>query len=159
MATIVGMGQLSVARVGVLAINGLGSCVGLALYDPVNQVAGLAHIMLPASPVPHNKQILKGKYADTAIPELVKIMCAQGAERRLIQAKMAGGAQMFAGTKGTDVLSIGERNTISSKSLLGQMNIPLVAEDTGGSHGRNLSFICETGTLQIRNSTLGMKEI
>ena len=157
MTTFVGMGELCVkCGKGTLNITGLGSCVGLALYDPLHKVAGLAHVMLPSA-IKSKPVANKGKYADTALPELIKMMREIGADLKQIQAKISGGAQMFAVKHET--IPIGKRNVDMCKELLKQWEIPLIAEDTGGNYGRNLSFSCETGILQIRNSTIGLKEI
>jgi chemotaxis protein CheD len=155
----VGMADLGVTRApGVIITLGLGSCVGIALFDKLNKVAGLAHIMLPSSTeIKNNKN--KAKFADTAIELLLKNMIDIGANKRNIHAKLAGGAQMFSFTSQSDILKIGERNVLASKSKLKELNIPIIAEDTGGNYGRTIELNAENGELFIKTIGHGTKTI
>jgi len=156
----VGMADLNVAHAdGVLKTTGLGSCVGLALYDSLAKVAGMAHVMLPSSDIAKEDQFNVAKYADTAIPELINRMSKLGAVVSRMKAKMAGGAQMFAFSSGADTMRIGPRNVESCKAMLQQYRIPLIAEDTGGNYGRTIEFYCESGILLIRSIQQGIKEL
>lgn len=155
----VGMADLNIAADGaVLKTTGLGSCVGLTLYDPKCKVAGMAHVMLPSSSIARESQINFAKYADTAIPELLERMKAAGAQVERMEAKMAGGAQMFA-LGGSDTLRIGPRNVESCTEVLNQLGIPVIAQDTGGNYGRTIEFDSEKGILSIRSVQFGVKEI
>jgi chemotaxis protein CheD len=91
----VGIAEMNVTHApAVLRTAGLGSCVGVVVYDSIHSVAGLAHVMLPDSSgakCPFNR----AKYADTAIFDLINMLIKQGAHRKLLKAKIAGGAQMF----------------------------------------------------------------
>lgn len=129
---------------------GLGSCVGIALYDPVTKMAGLAHIMLPDSTKIRNNEN-KAKFADTGIAELVNQMVKNGASKARLVAKIAGGAQMFAFNSNTEMGRIGDRNVESSKAVLKKMNIRLLAEDTGLNYGRTVEFYSETGLFLIKS--------
>ncbi|MFD2613027.1 chemotaxis protein CheD [Paenibacillus gansuensis] len=156
----VGMADLNVMKPGgVLKTTGLGSCVGLTLYDTRTQVAGMAHVMLPSSEIAKEGSLNLAKYADTAIPELIRRMTELGASLSRMVAKMAGGAQMFAFSSGNDTLRIGPRNVESCKAMLEQYQIPLLAEDTGSNYGRTIEFQAETGILIIRSVQQGVKEI
>jgi len=156
----VGMADIGVAAGGaVLKTTGLGSCVGLTLFDPERHVAGMAHIMLPNSEIAREGQINIAKYADTSIPELLARMQRLGADRRRIVAKLAGGAQMFAFAGGSDSLRIGPRNVESTKHELGRLAIPVAAEDTGGNYGRTIELDSASGILTIRSVQFGIKEI
>ncbi|MCR2805035.1 chemotaxis protein CheD [Paenibacillus soyae] len=155
----VGMADLNIAVEGaVLKTTGLGSCVGLTLFDPKSKVAGMAHVMLPSSSIARESQINVAKYADTAIPELLERMKAAGARVERMEAKMAGGAQMFA-LGGSDTLRIGPRNVESCTEMLSRYGIPIKAQDTGGSYGRTVEFDSEKGILFIRSVQFGVKEI
>ena len=82
---------------GILVTYGLGSCVGIALYDPGRKVAGLAHILLNDSAKfrrPGVNSFNPAKFADTAIPLLLQDGCP-GASKAGITAKIAGGASLF----------------------------------------------------------------
>jgi len=154
----VGMADMKVlAGSGVLKTAGLGSCVGLVLYDPVAMVSGMAHVMLPSSEIAREEEINRAKYADTAIPELVSRLTKLGASPLRLKAKMAGGAQMFA--FGSDTMRIGQRNVESCKHWLTKCSIPVLAEDTGGNYGRTIEFYSNTGTLLLKTAHQGVKEM
>lgn len=129
---------------------GLGSCVGIALFDPVKKMGGLAHIMLPDSTKIRNNEN-KAKFADTGIEELIRQMEASGAIRSRIVAKIAGGAQMFAFNSQSDMVRIGLRNVEASKLKLKELGVPLLAEDTGENYGRTIEFSTESGVLVIKS--------
>ncbi|MFC4103544.1 chemotaxis protein CheD [Paenibacillus xanthanilyticus] len=156
----VGMADLNIALGGqVLKTTGLGSCVGLTLFDEKSKVAGMAHVMLPSSDIARESTLNIAKYADTAIPELIERMKQAGAMTGRLKAKMAGGAQMFAFSSQSDTMRIGPRNVESCKAALSKLSIPLIAEDTGGNFGRTIEFSSATGILVIRSVQFGAKEI
>ncbi|MFY0542766.1 chemotaxis protein CheD [Brevibacillus sp. H7] len=156
----IGMADLGVAKQpDRLRTTGLGSCVGVVLYDAIHKVAGMAHVMLPDSSFGKGGELTIGKYADTAIPHLIKEMERAGACTRHMIAKMAGGAQMFSFLGGNDTMRIGPRNVEACKAMLQQANIRLVAEDTGGNCGRTIEMDASTGILQIRTVNQGVKEV
>ena len=147
----VGMADLKVCKSpnGVTTL-GLGSCVGIALRDPVTKIGGLAHIMLPDSTVIRNNSNIP-KFADTGIEALVKQITAAGANRGRLVAKIAGGAKMFAFSNSSDMVGVGDRNVEAGKKKLQQMRIPILAEDTGKNYGRTVVFYPETGDFVIRS--------
>ncbi|MEW4369260.1 chemotaxis protein CheD [Paenibacillus kandeliae] len=156
----VGMADLNVVKTaGVIRTTGLGSCVGLTLYDKNIQLVGMAHVMLPSSDIAREGQVNIAKYADTALPELVKRMLGLGASKTRLVAKMAGGAQMFSFSSGGDHMRIGPRNVEACKLFLKEQHIPLLAEDTGANYGRTIEMDCTTGLLSIRSVQMGKKEI
>lgn len=146
----VGMADLNVCvSPDSITTLGLGSCVGIAVRDPVTKIGGLAHVMLPDSTsIRINSNI--PKFADTGIEELVRQVVAKGANRNRLVAKIAGGAQMFAFQSATDMVRVGERNVEASKKKLAQLKIPILAEDTGKNYGRTVIFYPETGDFVIR---------
>ena len=136
METVVRMGEASASRTpaDVLACIGLGSCIGLALVDRSKGVAALAHVMLPSSALPDPPQPYK--FADLAVPALIDLAVAQGAQRRRLEAALVGGAAMFQlGGSGQD---IGARNTAAVTRLLEQARVPVRATAIGGSNGRTV---------------------
>lgn len=146
----VGMADLKICKSpdGVTTL-GLGSCVGIALRDPVTKIGGLAHVMLPdSSAIRNNDNVYK--FADTGIDELVRQVVAAGANRSRLVAKIAGGAQMFAFQNKNDLVRVGERNVAASKEKLKALKIPILAEETGDSYGRTVIFYPETGDYVIR---------
>ncbi|MDQ0337287.1 chemotaxis protein CheD [Caldalkalibacillus uzonensis] len=155
----VGMADLNVACApDKIRTTGLGSCVGVVIYDPSRKIAGLAHVMLPSQEFSRG-DTNQAKYADTAIPALIEKMIACGANRSQFQAKLAGGAQMFKFQSSSQVMRIGERNVEACKCQLERFNIPVVAEDTGGNFGRTIELDTLNGVLYIRTANRGIKEL
>jgi chemotaxis protein CheD len=155
----VGMADLkTVKSPGTLTTLGLGSCVGIAFYDKINKIAGLAHIMLPSS-VEIKNNSNKAKFADTAIELLLDEMLFIGASKRNIVAKLAGGSQMFSFNSKNDVLRIGERNVEAAKRKIQELNIPIISEDTGGNYGRTIELNSLDGSLLIKTIGHGTKNI
>ena len=147
----VGMADLNVCVApNAITTLGLGSCVGIILYDQRNKIAGLAHVMLPDSTKISNNEN-KAKFADTGIDELINRMKEIGANPRGLVAKIAGGAQMFAFSKNNDMMRIGDRNVEATKAKLNELSIPILAEDTGFNYGRTIEFHPETGELHIKS--------
>ncbi|MBO1510389.1 chemotaxis protein CheD [Metabacillus bambusae] len=156
----VGIAELNVAKSpNQIRTSGLGSCVGLILFDKVNEVAGLAHIMLPDSSLANKGSMNHAKYADTAIPQLMDRLVESGARVRSLQAKMAGGAQMFQFQSSNDMMRIGPRNVEAIKQQLKRYNITLLSEDVGGNSGRTIEFDPKTCELMIRTVNQGTKVI
>ncbi|PKM68103.1 MAG: chemotaxis protein CheD [Firmicutes bacterium HGW-Firmicutes-2] len=146
----VGMADLNTCKSpDVLTTLGLGSCVGIILYDPITKVSGLAHVMLPDSTQIRNNSNV-AKFADTAIDQLIKDMELLGAKRNRLVSKIAGGAQMFSFGSTNDLMRIGERNAVASKKKLDELRIRLLSEDIGENYGRTIEFYSETGDLLIK---------
>lgn len=137
---------------------GLGSCVGIAVYDGVAKIGGLAHIMLPDSSQSRGGEN-PAKFADSAIPILIRNMIKLGAVQTRMVAKIAGGAQMFNFASSNDVLRIGERNAEAVKIVLKKEGIKIVAEDIGGGHGRTVELILDSGIYKIKTIEKGNKEL
>lgn len=117
-----------------LVALGLGSCIGLAIVDRTAGVAGLAHIVLPES---NDRADQPGKFADTAIPELVAKMRKAGAFERRFETAIAGGARMFEMSGGLD---IGSRNESAVRAALAKARISVKAAQTGGNTGRTVKI-------------------
>ncbi|MHB8780814.1 MAG: chemotaxis protein CheD [Candidatus Geothermincolia bacterium] len=163
----VGESRMAVAPGTILASYGLGSCVGVALYDPVSRIGAMAHVMLPdsqqATP-PFNR----AKYADSALEDLVVEMERAGAKRKRIVAKIAGGAEMFSAaglrsSNGNPILaagrSIGIRNVEAVRRVLGTLQVTVAAADTGGAHGRTLKLDTTDGRVSISSLRHGEKAL
>jgi chemotaxis protein CheD len=143
----IGIGEYRVGSFPMMTI-GLGSCIGLMFYDDSLKIGGMVHIMLPDSA---GRKDRPGKYADTAIPLLLKELNAMGSKNRSLIAKMAGGACMFE-YFGTN-LNIGERNADRVRAILKENNIPLKREDIGGKVGRSVTFLpASSGKISIRRA-------
>jgi chemotaxis protein CheD len=147
----VGMADLKTGKnPDIITTLGLGSCIGIALYDSTKKIGGLAHIMLPDSTTIRNSSQNIAKFADTGIDELVRQMEKLGARKARMVAKIAGGATMFTFQGRNDMMQVGERNVQAVKKKLKEINIPILAEDTGKNYGRTVTFYPETGEFYIR---------
>lgn len=134
---------------GKIMTIGLGSCIGIAIYDKMKKIAGLAHIMLPDST--QFKTITNPlKYADLAVPELIKKMEAKGGNRRNFVAKIAGGASMFNFSDNNISSDIGKRNGDAVKVALAKERISIIAEDVGGNKGRTMIMDSSDGSITIK---------
>ncbi|MDQ2085869.1 chemotaxis protein CheD [Herbivorax sp. ANBcel31] len=155
----VGMADLSASsHPSKLTTLGLGSCVGIALYDAKLKVIGMAHAMLPDSSQAKNTANI-AKFVDSSIYALISEMEKQGGQKENIVAKLAGGAKMFAFKESADLMRIGQRNVIAAKEKLNQLKIPIISEDTGGNYGRTIILDSDTGMLYIKTIGYGVKEI
>lgn len=151
----VGMADIKIAsEPDKLMTAGLGSCIGICIYDINKKIGSLAHIMLPSSV--QAKRPNKAKYADTAIVQVIEELNKKGSKTPRLVAKIAGGAQMFKFSGDSNILKIGERNAAAVIENLDKHKIRLLAKDVGGNYGRTITFDIATGALKIR--TLGHGE-
>ncbi|MCE7734069.1 MAG: chemotaxis protein CheD [Candidatus Heimdallarchaeota archaeon] len=134
----------------------LGSCIGIVIYDPKIKVATLAHVALPGQLFKTQKINGKyhdkpGRYADTAVPECIRILKKMGANLKNLKAKIAGGSRMF-GTKGLlgPGLNIGDRNIEASREHLKLNKIELKREDVSGNSSRTVIFDIENSKYTIK---------
>lgn len=155
----VGMADYKVGRNPANLISyGLGSCVGIALYDPITKIGGLAHIMLPDSKQARSAEN-PAKFADTALPLMLDEIVKLGAAKSRIIAKIAGGAQMFTFANATDIMRVGERNAEAVKMVLKKLDIRMLAEDTGGNYGRTVELKLDNGIYRVKTIDKGEKEL
>jgi len=164
----VGVAELKVSEgSGILASYGLGSCVAVAMYDPLRKVGGLAHVMLPESRGTAHEET-PGKFANTAVSQLVEELMRIGARRTGLRCKIVGGSQMFdipgnnqrsAGSLSGTQAHIGARNVEGVKRELEKLRIPLVGEDTGGNYGRSVRFDTSTGDVEVKSIYQGIASI
>ena len=154
---VVGIAQGKVvSRPEKLITYALGSCVGVCLYDGKHRIAGMAHIMLPDAGLSLSQEN-PYKFADKGCEQLLKEMERQGADRRFITAKLAGGAGMF--SKYEALGSIGERNVKAVKAVLGALKVSVTAEDTGKNYGRTITFDSADGSLTVKSMSAGITVI
>lgn len=146
---IVGVGEYrTIGGPGQLVCIGLGSCVGIAIYDLQAQVGGLAHAMLPRYEEGRDK-INAAKYADSSIMLMVDELVEMGALRGRLRAKIAGGAHMFSFLS-SDTLNIGQRNSEAARETLRAEHIRLLGEDLGGTRGRTITFSTVDGSYRVQ---------
>ncbi len=130
----------------VLVCLGLGSCVAICAYDPIAKVAGMAHVVLPAS---SNGAAPHPKFADAAIPMIVEQMQELGALKIRIAIKIVGGAQMVGANGTIGVMNIGDRNVEAVTDALTRHSLEIRAADTGGNHGRTARFFVASGRVLV----------
>jgi chemotaxis protein CheD len=156
------MGETGVSRAAGpdLEACGLGSCVGLCLYESAARVAVLVHVVLPHTPPPCGPAGRAafipppGKCADTALAHALAEVARHGGQAAQVRAALVGGAQIFAGggpqTPAASRLEIGGRNVRALKEELSRAGIPVCGEDTGGHFGRTIRLEPATGAVWVR---------
>jgi len=146
----VGIAEYRVASAdAVLTTSGLGSCLGVGIYDPTAGVAGLVHAMLP-SQAEMDETGNDAKFADSGIRRLVTDLEREGADRTRLQAKIAGGSDMLDFSESGP--GIGARNAEMGRRTLAEFDIPVVAEDVGGERGRSIRLEADTGDLVVKSA-------
>lgn len=154
----VGIGQSFVLkRTGILMAIGLGSCVGVGMYDPVEKVGGMVHILLPDSKVGKPTD-LPGKFADKGVPHLLDMMIESGAKKERLIVKIAGGASMFKASR-SPIMDIGSRNVAAVKKVLKELGLSLHGEAVGGNEGKTFILDVATGKFYVRTVRGGQVEI
>jgi len=151
-ADAVAIGRIGVATQGMLRTF-VGSCVAVALFDRRRGLAALAHVMLPAS---HGVATPPGKFADTAVPEMLRLLAERAGEVPACAAKLVGGARMFAFGTGTP---IGEQNVAAVEHALAVARIPVIARDCGGDCGRRVCLDVATGAVTVETVGHGARTL
>ena len=153
----IGLGEFSVSvdPETTLVAYGLGSCIGLTLYDPEVGAGGMAHVVLPERPS-NSADDGGAKYADTGVDRLAAELERAGGKRRRMIVKMAGGAQLLALPLNGHRWDIGERNINAVRQSLARCGLVLATFDVGGAHGRTLRLRVHDG--QVMVSTIGRGE-
>lgn len=146
----VGMADMNVCRApDSITTLGLGSCIGVVLYDPRSKICGMVHVMLPDSTIMRNNDN-PAKFADTGIAAMLEKLAGMGVMKQSLVAKMAGGAQMFAFNTSNDMLKVGFKNAEAVRQQLQKNGIRIIAEDCGDTYGRTIEFYPETQELLIK---------
>ncbi|MEI7987786.1 MAG: chemotaxis protein CheD [Chloroflexota bacterium] len=155
---VVGLGEVKISNNpnDILVAYGLGSCLGIAMYDPVTHVAGMVHAVLPSCDDTTEINEACSKYVCCGLEVLLQKMLRAGALRTRIVIRMAGGANMLASTTFSDVMNIGFRNIESSRRKLSEMKFKIAGEEVGGNIGRTVRFYVADGRMAIR--MMGGKE-
>jgi chemotaxis protein CheD len=150
---IVGIGELRVSNnpSTTLSTYGLGSCVGIAAYDPLLRAGGLIHIMLPSSAVDRKKaQEQPAIFADTGLPHLYDALLALPVAPSRLRFLIAGGASMLLAT---DDFRLGDSNCRASLEFLNQHKFSVQHASIGGTQNRSLHFDIGTGILTMKGDS------
>lgn len=127
----------------------LGSCIGVAVWDPVVRVGGMLHYMMPDSTMsPDKARENPAMFGDTGIPLLFKSVYKLGATKQRLIVKVAGGSQLL-DDKGT--FNIGKRNYVMLRQIFWKNNVLIDAEDVGGSISRTVTLDIMTGKVTVKN--------
>ena len=147
----VGISDMKVSKnpADVLITYSLGSCVGLAIYDPVARVGGLVHCMLPLSKIdPERARKVPCMFTDTGVPLLIQEVLNLGGQKSRLVAKLAGAAKLL---DDSNTFRIGDRNIVVLRKVLWKNNILISAEETGGSMARTMLLYLDTGRTTIKS--------
>ena len=132
----------------VLITYALGSCIGVAVYDPKVHVGGLLHYMLPLSKTSPDKAKAKpAMFADTGIPLLLKKVFAAGATKKDLIVKVAGGSKLL---DNNNVFNIGEKNFLVLRKIFWKNNILMKAHHVGGSLSRTMRLDLSSGVVTVK---------
>jgi chemotaxis protein CheD len=129
-----------------LCVLGLGSSVGLFVYDPVAMVAAATHIMLPRG---RDADRTPTKYADTAVPFLLTEAAAAGAAAERVKVGVFGGATMLSQGHSA-LLEVGQRNVTAVLEALAQAGLGPTVTDVGGTRGRTVVLEVGTGHVTVK---------
>jgi chemotaxis protein CheD len=146
----IGLGERVVSKnpLDVLVAYGLGSCLGICMFDPVRRVSGLLHAVLPQRT--NGSDPYNAKYVDSGIEGLLDEMVKAGADKRRIVVRMAGGANMLVASGLSNTFDIGTRNINSARGTFQRLGMPLKAEDVGGNLGRTVRVYVADGRMTVR---------
>ena len=147
---IVGIGQCEVSRDlnTALIAYALGSCVGLAVFDPAASVGGLLHVLLPEANLDPGKAARQPcLFADTGLPVLLDRCAKLGAVQSRLRVWIAGGSAVM---DSRGVFNIGKRNELAVRKALWKAGLMVYGEDIGGGHSRTVRLDLSQGTLWVR---------
>lgn len=131
-----------------LITHSLGSCIGVAIWDPAVKVGGLLHYMLPESSIsPEKARANPAMFCDTGVPKLFKAAYELGAVKRRMVVKVAGGSQLL-DDQGT--FNIGKRNYLALRKIFWKNGIMIDSEHVGGSLSRTVRVEMATGAVTVK---------
>lgn len=152
------IGNFKIGTNSLLIAFGLGSCIGVFLYDPIKKTGALGHVLLPGISE-DDSMIKQRKYCFNLIEIMLEDLLHEGSQKESLIAKIAGGAHMFQFFSTSERRPIGSKNVQSAKLKLQEEKIPLIGEDVGGDYGRTLVANTNTGIVIVKTVLHGIKEI
>ena len=156
---VVGIADLKVSSKpgDILVTYALGSCIGVAVFDPKARVGGLLHFMLPDSTLDAEKATaIPAMFADTGIISLFKTCYAHGAEKKRMVVKVAGGANIL---DDTNYFRIGQKNIMAMRKIFWRNNVLIDGEDTGENFNRTVRLELSNGRCILKSSNGTVKEL
>ncbi|MCB1142645.1 MAG: chemotaxis protein CheD [Leptospiraceae bacterium] len=148
----VGISDIMISKSPNILRTTLGSCIGIVFYQPDSKIGAISHIMLAKDPMGKDKVKNPGKYAETAIPKLIKSFESEGCKHGTYSARIFGGASMFKNISSQFLQNIGENNINIVKEILSEQRIPLIVEDTGGHEGRTITLFLDDGRILLKKA-------
>lgn len=147
------MGEMAVSKqaADVLSIVGLGSCVALVMVAREKGAAGMAHIVLPGSEMAGGREVPPAKFADTAVPAMLRAMRSLGIRPDDVNAIVIGGATMFGAKAGSKLAGVGNRNVEAAHEALLEHEVPVIGSDIGGSNGRSVQVYVGEGRVLTKS--------
>lgn len=146
----VGLGEIKISSDpnDVLVAYGLGSCVGISMYDPLTRIGALLHAVLPQKL--NDTDARNPKFVDGGVASMLEKLDNLGVARNRLVVRMAGGATMLNVPGMKQTLNIGERNVAAARQVLATHNLKLLAEDVGGNTGRTVRLHVGDGRTTVR---------
>lgn len=154
----IGIAEMKISEApNILVTRGLGSCVGIVLYDSFKKIGALAHPMLPSI---KNARFKSNpfKFVDSSVSLMLEEFKKRGSLIKNLTAKIFGGAHMFASIPPESPLNIGARNISMTREVLNSFGIKIIAEDVGGNFGRTIFFDLDSGKVKVRTIFQGERE-
>lgn len=141
-----------------LITRGLGSCLGVTLYDPSKKIGGMAHPMLPDIEKARIRSN-PSRFVNSAIKQMIEELEKKGCIRNQIVAKLFGGAHMFGFITTDSILNVGQKNIEMAQAILKESDIKILAQEIGGSFGRTIELNLENGKVLVKTVSWGEKEV
>jgi chemotaxis protein CheD len=148
----VGVADLQVSRdpESVLVTYGLGSCIALLVFDPVQRVAGMVHYMLPVAAItPEKAKECPAMFGDTGVPLLFRRLAEMRSAKQNWIVKAVGGASIQDDHR---TFEIGKRNYVMLRKLLWSSGLAIRAEAVGGRLSRTARLAVRDGRVTVRAS-------
>jgi chemotaxis protein CheD len=147
----VGMSDLKISEDvdDILVTYALGSCIAVIVYDPVRQVGGMIHYMLPqSSTAPDKARDNPAMFADTGVPLLFHGMYDRACAKQGLVVKVVGGSKLY---EDNGTFDIGRRNYVIVRQMLWKAGLMVAAEDVGGAKSRTAKLHVATGRVTVRS--------
>lgn len=153
------MGEMKIGKApGILITRGLGSCLGITIYDPFKKIGAMAHCMLPD--IEKGRiQVHPMRFVNFSIRKMVEELEQLGVLRTQLVVKLFGGAHIFGFIAADSVLNVGQKNIDIAHATLKELGLRVVAEDTGGAFGRTIELNLENGRVLVKTASQGQKEV
>ena len=142
-------GEVYVSRENEMIMTVLGSCVSACIRNPITNVGGMNHFMLPQ--MGSGKSILTlggtaARYGNWAMEVLINEILKYGGNKRDLEVKLFGGGKVLDNM----TMDIGKRNIDFVFNFLDQEGIAVAAHDVGDRFPRKLLYFPHTGKVKVR---------